>query len=60
MLRVCGKAAKKLCCALLRWWRLLLPVLSALMLLSLVISKNATVISTCMLLRKDCGRSAPG
>ena len=55
-----GKAAEELCCALLRWWRLLLPVFPALMMPSLVFSKDVTVISTHMLLRKDCSRSAPG
>ena len=57
---VCEKTAEKLCCALLCWWRLLLPMFSTFMLPSLKLSKNVTVISTCMLLRKVCSRSAPG
>ena len=57
---VCEKTAEKLCCALLCWWRLLLPMFSTFMLPSLKLSKNVTVISTCTLLRKVCSRSAPG
>ena len=37
--RVCGKAAGKLCCALLCWWRLLPPVFSVFMLPSLALCR---------------------
>ena len=43
-----GIAAEELCCALLRLWRLLLPVFPVLMMPPLVFSKDVTVISACM------------